>query len=319
MQPQGGGLRCAVHKRQAALQSGAYCCNHKNHRHHSHHNHHHESWDWEDAWDRLPAATKERVATLELRALESAMHHATAQHRFCVDCKHNVVTAMDLLAGRYAAEALENKDEYNADLFAPFAGRVKYCAPVSPTSATAALSAAGEDGSESGSGSAAAAVIAAVAPAPAPAPAPGAAEPSSALVPVVEAVSSAIALVNPAGRTVLACAVDDVEELISWHEDFDSQEYAASGQRHAATLEHGQREIRSLVGSMLLSQLRTCWHAHTAQVQAEQVRTEGGLGGVRWDGGRALGVWFDLARMDGSRRADPLTKQTANPQHTHTQ
>jgi hypothetical protein len=42
-------------------------------------------------------------------------------------------------------------------------------------------------------------------------------------------------------------------------------------QRHAATLEHGQREVRSIIGSLLLSQLKACWHNHTAQVQAEQV------------------------------------------------
>lgn len=59
----------------------------------------------------------------------------------------------------------------------------------------------------------------------------------------------------------------DVEELICWHEDFDSREYTRSSQRHAATLEHGQREIRSIVGSVLLSQLRTNYHNHLAQVR----------------------------------------------------
>lgn len=58
-----------------------------------------------------------------------------------------------------------------------------------------------------------------------------------------------------------------MEELICWHEDFDSREYTRSSQRHAATLEHGQREIRSIVGSVLLTQLRTNYHNHLAQVR----------------------------------------------------
>jgi len=52
-------------------------------------------------------------------------------------------------------------------------------------------------------------------------------------------------------------------------QDFDSQEYAASGQRHAATLEHGQREVRAIIGSVLLSQLRAAWHQQTAHAQSE--------------------------------------------------
>ena len=61
--------------------------------------------------------------------------------------------------------------------------------------------------------------------------------------------------------------LQDVEELICWHENFDSREYTRSSQRHAATLEHGQREIRSIVGSVLLAQLRTNYHNHLAQVK----------------------------------------------------
>ena len=60
----------------------------------------------------------------------------------------------------------------------------------------------------------------------------------------------------------------EVEDLICWHENFDSREYTRSSQRHAATLEHGQREIRSIVGSVLLAQLRTNYHNHLAQVLA---------------------------------------------------
>lgn len=58
--------------------------------------------------------------------------------------------------------------------------------------------------------------------------------------------------------------------MIFWHEDFDSREYTRNSQRHAATLEHGQREIRSIVGSVLLSQLRTNYQNHLARVQGEQ-------------------------------------------------
>ena len=130
VQPQGGGLRCAVHKRAAAMQAGGgaggghHHHGHGHRHHHHHHHHHHETWDWEDAWERLPGQMKERVAAIPVASLEAAMHHATATHRFCVDCKHNVVTALDLLAGRYRAEELENREEYNAELFKPFLGRV---------------------------------------------------------------------------------------------------------------------------------------------------------------------------------------------------
>lgn len=59
----------------------------------------------------------------------------------------------------------------------------------------------------------------------------------------------------------------DVEELIVWHENFDSRDYTKSSQRHAATLKHGQKEIKSIVGSVLLSQLRTNYQNHLAQVR----------------------------------------------------
>jgi len=163
----------------------------------------HDNWDWEDAWERLPAELREKVATIEVASLESAMHHATATHRFCADCKHNVVTALDVLTEKYHLEEVENGEEFNQELFRPFLTRI---------------------------------------------------------------------ISDPKTNTkVLSCPVNEVEDLINWHEDFDSQEYTSSGQRHAATLEHGQREVRSIIGSLLLSQLKACWHNHTAQVQAEQV------------------------------------------------
>ena len=131
------------------------------------------------------------------------MHHATATHRFCADCKHNVVTALDVLTEKYHLEEVENGEEFNQELFRPFLTRI---------------------------------------------------------------------ITDPkTSMKVLSCPVNEVEDLINWHEDFDSQEYTSSGQRHAATLEHGQREVRSIIGSLLLSQLKSCWHNHTAQVQAEQV------------------------------------------------
>lgn len=176
--------------------------------------------------------------------------------------KHNVVTALDVLAGRFDPQGLENKEEYNAELFKPFAGRVLPALPP-PSSGddVAAAECVGEEITTAAAASAAStstaltttttssSIISSSLTAAALPPAPGAGQ-----------------------RSVLACDVEDVEELISWHEDFDSQEYAASGQRHAATLEHGQREICSLVGALLLAQLRASWQQHTAQVQAEQVR-----------------------------------------------
>ncbi|CAM9294349.1 unnamed protein product [Chrysoparadoxa australica] len=183
VQPKGMSLRCETHRRNAGLS-------------------HNDNWDWEDSWERMPANLRERVAVIDVYTLEAAMHQATATHRFCSDCKHNVVTAFDILTCKYDLSDIENDDEFNPELFWPFAGRVQ---------ATGAN-----------------------------------------------------------GVRTLSCPLEEVDELICWHEDFDSREYTRSSQRHAATLEHGQREIRSIVGSVLLNQMRSTWHNHLAQVQGEQ-------------------------------------------------
>lgn len=57
-------------------------------------------------------------------------------------------------------------------------------------------------------------------------------------------------------------------------QDFCSQDMDSScsgQQRHASTLDQGQREVRSILGALILSQLRSVWHSQTAQVQGEQV------------------------------------------------
>ncbi|CAN0076818.1 unnamed protein product [Ectocarpus sp. 12 AP-2014] len=207
VQPKGVGLRCEIHRRNGGQAIS-------------------EGWEWEDAWDRLPADMRHKVAAIDVDALEAAMHQATSTHRFCADCKHNVVTAFDILTCKMDLADIDNEDEFLPDLFWPFAGRIG--------------------------------------------PVPG----------------------DLTGqKALLSCPIEDVEELICWHEDFDSREYTRSSQRHAATLEHGQREIRSIVGSVLLSQLRTTYHNHLAQVQGEQylfalvlqairTRIEGGCGGM---------------------------------------
>ncbi|CAM9987911.1 unnamed protein product [Scytosiphon promiscuus] len=186
VQPRGVGLRCEIHRRNGGQAIS-------------------EGWEWEDAWDRLPADMRLKVAAIDVDALEAAMHQATSTHRFCADCKHNVVTAFDILTCKCDLADIDNEDEFLPDLFWPFAGRIG--------------------------------------------PVPG----------------------DVTGqKAILSCPLEDVEELICWHEDFDSREYTRSSQRHAATLEHGQREIRSIVGSVLLTQLRTNYHNHLAQVQGEQ-------------------------------------------------
>ncbi|KAG5177470.1 hypothetical protein JKP88DRAFT_347013 [Tribonema minus] len=226
VQPPSSSLRCPLHRRSACstplTASNSNSNNNNNNSNSGHGSSANNSsstvaaldgWEWMDAWDRLPQQDRCKVATIDAAGLESALHVATSNHRFCADCKHNVVIAFDLLTQRYDASGIDNAEEYNAELFRPFIGRMR---PM--------------EGGAEGSGGA-----------------------------------------GRAGRQMLVCAVEDVEELICWHEDFDSQqEYASSGQRHAATLEHGQRELRSIVGSMLLSQLRAAWTAHNARAQAEQ-------------------------------------------------
>jgi hypothetical protein len=68
---------------------------------------------------------RRKVATVELSALEAAMHRATAIHRFCADCKHNVITACDILAEKVDLIDVENNDEFNPELYRPFEGKVQ--------------------------------------------------------------------------------------------------------------------------------------------------------------------------------------------------
>lgn len=44
--------------------------------------------------------------------------------RFCADCKHNVVTAFDILTCKCDLADIENEEEFLPDLFWPFAGRI---------------------------------------------------------------------------------------------------------------------------------------------------------------------------------------------------
>ncbi len=240
VQSSGSSGRCQVHRRGGSTLSAAGCGGGHGHGHHQGHGHGHHGpchhpgdggWEWEEAWGRLPADVREKVATIEIATLEAAMQQATSTHRFCADCKHNVVTAMDVLTERYLAEDLENQEELNPELFTPFYGRI-FASALTPEEEERRGTGGGDDEEE----------------------------------------EEGKSVTSPAGNEgkVLCCAVGDVEDLISWHEDFDSQEYASSGQRHAATLEHGQREIRSIIGSLLLSQLKAAWHSQSAHVQAEQ-------------------------------------------------
>lgn len=138
-------------------------------------------WDWEEAWERLPAGAKENVATIEITALEAAMHQATSTQRFCVDCKENVVTALDVLTERVREEDLENGEELNRGIFRPFVGRIF---------APAAERGEGEERGEE-------AVSAAG---------------GKSRTPLVSSASG-----NNEGR-LLCCAVGDVEDLIKWAE-----------------------------------------------------------------------------------------------------
>ncbi|CAN0323484.1 unnamed protein product, partial [Discosporangium mesarthrocarpum] len=61
----------------------------------------------------------------------------------------------------------------------------------------------------------------------------------------------------------------DCDPSVHSFQEFDAQSYSSSGQRHAATLEQGQKEVRSILGGVLLNQLWAEWHAHMARVQSE--------------------------------------------------
>ncbi|CAB1110940.1 unnamed protein product [Ectocarpus sp. CCAP 1310/34] len=166
-----------------------------------------DSWDWEDAWERMPPNLRNEVATVKAPAFEAAVHQATESNKFCPDCKYNVVQAHDILMGKIGLEGSDNEEEYDEEIFLPIEDRVFE----------------GESGTSE--------------------------------------------------DKMLICDVMDVEDLIYFHEEFSasSQELDSSGsQRHASTLDQGQREVRSILGGLVLSQLRSVWHTQTAQVQAEQ-------------------------------------------------
>jgi len=173
-------------------------------------------WDWEEAWERLPAEAKEKVATIEITALEAAMHQATSTHRFCVDCKHNVVTALDVLTERVGGEELGNGNELNQELFSPFVGRI--FAPAAEGGAVVVEEeerggrrrrgrrgrgekGEGEEGREEGEEGEEEAVSAAG----------GKSRPRT-------PPSSSIGNINYNEGKLLCCAVGDVEDLITWAE-----------------------------------------------------------------------------------------------------
>ena len=62
VQPKGVGLRCDIHRRNGGQATA-------------------DGWEWEDAWYRLPADMRLRVAAIDVDALEAAMHQATSTHR----------------------------------------------------------------------------------------------------------------------------------------------------------------------------------------------------------------------------------------------
>jgi len=67
VQPKGVGLRCEIHRRNGGQATA-------------------EGWEWEDAWDRLPADMRLKVAAIDVDALEAAMHQATSTHRCVCVC-----------------------------------------------------------------------------------------------------------------------------------------------------------------------------------------------------------------------------------------
>lgn len=67
VQPKGVGLRCEIHRRNGGQATS-------------------EGWEWEDAWDRLPADMRLKVAAIDVDALEAAMHQATSTHRWEGKC-----------------------------------------------------------------------------------------------------------------------------------------------------------------------------------------------------------------------------------------
>lgn len=59
------------------------------------------------------------------RAIVKPLKPATLMlGRFCADCKHNVVTAFDILTCKCDLADIDNEDEFLPDLFWPFAGRI---------------------------------------------------------------------------------------------------------------------------------------------------------------------------------------------------
>jgi hypothetical protein len=98
----GQGQRCELHRRSLA----------------------HTESDWEDMWERLPRDQRICVGVVDVNSLEAAVLHATATHRFCTDCKHNVLTAFDILTCRCDVSEVAAEEEWNPDLFWPFAGKI---------------------------------------------------------------------------------------------------------------------------------------------------------------------------------------------------
>jgi len=271
-------------------------------------------WDWEGAWKRLPEGVRADVVCLSIPALESAVQVMTAKHRFCVDCRHNVDTAFDILIGRQSLADVDHAGEFVPELYCPFSILVEdesssdgsfkrsciYCdmpydtfRPGSyradPSLPAPFVGLEGGRAYENGMGDFGEGIddldeeddvhiddideIEMEATRRQPSGC-GALDDLHGCVPCESKVATGAIESAPSyqcWRDRKLCVDEDaVEEMIYWYEDAAAQDCAFGGQRHAATLENAQCEVRSIVGAVLLQQLRHAWQTHMGRVQSEQ-------------------------------------------------
>lgn len=77
------------------------------------------------------------------------------------------------------------------------------------------------------------------------------------------------------GCPMLQCNIADVPSLITWalqfNHDENSPEVGPDRQRHAKTMEQAQREVRAIVGVLLLSRTKSISYSYLAQKQAAEL------------------------------------------------
>jgi hypothetical protein len=76
--------------------------------------------DWLQVWSELGPESTGKIAQLGVDELSDSLSAHLKQLYFCLDCRGNVLRALDILVGCVDPEELESDEEYSPEIFEPF-------------------------------------------------------------------------------------------------------------------------------------------------------------------------------------------------------